>query len=90
MLHDILNSIDLEDIVNALHNASKSFKSHTCIDVLALHFLVVTVSVAVELAENEVPYLDDTVAVACLLEVLERTVSLTAVEVYLGTWTAWT
>ena len=90
MLHDILNGVNFKDIVNALHNASKSLKTHTCVDVLVLHFFVVAVSVAVELAEYQIPDLDNTVAVACLLEVLERAVSLATVEVYLGTWAAWT
>ena len=90
VLHDILNGVHLKDVVHALHNAGKSLKTHTCVDVLALHFLVVAVSVAVELAEYQVPDLDDTVAVAGLLEALEGTVGLASVEVDLGAGAAGT
>ena len=90
MLHDILNSIDFKDIIHALHNAGKSFKPHTCVNIFIFHFGIVTVSVTVELAENKVPYFDNTVAVACLFKIFKRTISLTTVEMYFGAWTAWT
>ena len=90
MLHDILNCIDLEDIIHALHYASETLKSHTGVEILAYNLSVVTVSVAVELAEHEVPDLDNTVAVACLLKIDERTVAVTSGEVDLRAGTAGT
>ena len=41
--------IDLKEIVNSLHYASKTLKSHTCIYVLLCKLGVVTVSVVIEL-----------------------------------------
>ena len=90
MLHDVLNGVYLEDIVDALHCTGKSFKSHTRINILALHFSIVSVSVAVELAENKIPYLNYTVDLTCLLKTLKRAIFLASVEVDLGAWTAWT
>ena len=81
VLHYVLNGIYLEEVVNALHSAGKTLKAHTCINVLVSHFSVVAVSVAVELGEYQVPYLDNSVAVACLLKALKGAVFLASVEV---------
>lgn len=88
VLHYVLNGIYLEEVVNALHSAGKTLKAHTCINVLVSHFSVVAVSVAVELGEYQVPYLDNSVAVACLLKALKGAVFLASVEVDLGAGTA--
>ena len=84
VLHYVLNGIYLKEIVNALHSAGKTLKAHTCINVLVSHFSVVAVSVAVELREYQVPYLDNSVAVACLFKALKGAVFLASVEVDLG------
>ena len=36
MLHNVLNGVNLKEIVNALHNAGKAFKTHTRINIAAL------------------------------------------------------
>ena len=90
VLHYVLNSVYLEDVINTLHYTGKSFQTHTGVDVLVFHLSIVTFAVTVVLAEYQVPYLDDSVAVTCLLEALERTVSLATVKVYLRAGTAGT
>ena len=62
--HNVLNGIDLENIIYTLHNASKSFKAHTCVDILLSKFGIIAVAVIIELAENIVPKLNISVALA--------------------------
>ena len=64
VLHDVLYGINLEQVVYALHHTSQTFQTHTGINVLVFHFGVVTVAVAVKLAEYQVPNLYIAVAVA--------------------------
>ena len=88
VLEDVLNGVDLEQVVNALHYAGETLQTHAGVDVLVSHFSVVAVSVAVELGEYQVPDLDNSVAVACLLKALKGAVFLASVEVDLGAGTA--
>ncbi len=81
MLHDILDSIDLENVVNVLHYAGKTLETHTGINILALHFSVVAVSVTVELAEYEIPDLDDIIDLALSLKFLAVELSAAAYSV---------
>ena len=64
LLHSILNRINFKDIINTLHNASKSFETHTGIDILLCKFGIIAVTVIVELAEYIVPELGESVALA--------------------------
>ena len=82
-LHNVLNSINLEQVVNILHYAGKTLKSHTCINVLCRKLSIITLAVIVELCEYEIPYLDNSVTFSCLFKALERTVLFTSVKVYL-------
>ena len=49
LVDDLADRIDLEHIVNALHNASKTLKTHTRVYVLLSKLGIITVSVVVEL-----------------------------------------
>ncbi len=90
MLHNILNGIDLENVVNALHNAGKSFKSHSRINIFALHFGIIAVSVAVELTENEIPDLYDIILIALSFKacLVKFSAAANSVEMYLAARTA--
>ena len=88
---NLLNGVDLEHIVNALHYASKALKAHTGVDVLLCELGVVALAVVVELGEYVVPNLHEAVAVAAGLTVGRATAVLdSAVEVDLGARTAGT
>ena len=49
------NGVNLEHVVNALHYAGETFKTHAGIDVLVFKFGVGAVAHVVELRENVVP-----------------------------------
>ena len=63
MFHNILNCVNEEKVVNTLHNTGKSFKSHTCINVLLGKFGVTTLSISLKLGKYVVPYFHVTVTV---------------------------
>ena len=63
VLHDVLDGVDLEEVVHALHDAGEALKTHTGIDIAALEAGIVIVAV-IKLGENEVPELNISVAVA--------------------------
>ena len=86
VLHNILNGVDLEQVVHALHDTCQTFQTHAGVDVLVFHFSVVAVAVAVELAEYQIPYLNITVAVTANVAVrLAAALFRTTVEVDLRT-----
>ena len=64
MLHDILNGIYKEEIIDALHYTGEALKAHACIYILLLELCIIAVAVRLELREYEVPDLYITVAVA--------------------------
>jgi hypothetical protein len=64
VLHDVLHGVDEEQIVHALHHAGQALEAHAGVDVLLVERRVVAVAVVVKLGENEVPDLDEAVAVA--------------------------
>ena len=64
LLHDILNGVNLKKIVHALHNDSKSFKSHAGVYVRMLQTVVISVFVLIELCEHQIPHFHESVAVA--------------------------
>ena len=81
--HDILNSVNLKKIANSLHNASKSFKAHSCINIGVLHRSIVSVSVRIVLRENEVPEFNISVTIATNSTVrLAATIFLASVKIY--------
>ena len=63
-IKDLSDSVNLEEVVNVLHYTSKSFKTHTCVDILSCELGVVALAVVVELREYVVPDLDKAVALA--------------------------
>ena len=63
MLHNIADSVNLKEVVNALHDASESFKTHTGINIAAFKASIVSVSVVFKLGENKVPEFGISVAV---------------------------
>ena len=84
VLHNILNSINLKNIMNVLSDTSKSLKTHTCIDVGICKRCVVILAVVFKLSENKVPEFYVSVAFATNLTVgATATVLLTAVIVKL-------
>ena len=90
MLHDVLNGVHFKEVVHALHDASQTFQTHTRINVLVFHFGVMSVAVAVELAEYQVPDFDITVAVtANAASWLSAALFLATVEIDFRTRTTW-
>jgi hypothetical protein len=88
---DLLNGVDLEHIVNALHYASKTLKTHTGVNVLLRELGVVALTVVVELGEYVVPDLHKAVAVATGLTVGRAAAIFdSAVEIDFGARTAGT
>ena len=69
VLHNILHRIHLKQVVHALHHACQTLQPHAGVDVLVLHFCVVPLAVAVELAEYQIPYLNKPVTFAAHLTI---------------------
>ena len=91
MFHNILDCIDKEKVVNALHYAGKTFKSHTCINVGVVKRSVVAVAVVFKLRENKVPNFNKSVALAAYAAVgTAAALVLASVEVNFGAGAAWT
>ena len=89
VLHDVLDGVDLEEVVHALHDAGEALKTHTGIDIAALEAGIVIVAVVIKLGENEVPELNISVAVAAdSAGRRAATVLLAAVEIELRAGTA--
>ena len=57
MFHNILNGIHFKQVVYILHNASQSFKSHTCVDVRVLKRGIIIITVVFKLGEHQIPEL---------------------------------
>ena len=90
-IEDLSDGVYLEEVVNVLHYASKTLKTHTCIDVLCSKLRIVALAVIVELREYVVPDLDKSVALAAGVAVGVTTcVLLATVEIDLGAGTAGT
>ena len=64
MLYNVLNRVNLKQVVHALHNNCKSFKSHTGVNVRVRERIVISVIVLVKLRKHKVPNLHISVAVA--------------------------
>ena len=89
-ISDELDCINVEDGINALQYAGKSFKSHSCIDVRMSQSRIRAVFLAVKLSEYVIPELEVSVAVTARLAVRLATAPLRAsVEVDLGARSAW-
>ena len=88
---NVLYRVNVEKAVNVLHNAGKSFKPHTRVDILLFKRGIVIMSVIVELGENDVPELNVSVAVTADMAVGTSAAFVRAsVEVYLRAGTAGT
>ena len=85
LIEDLAHAVDLEHVVDALHDAREAFEAHARVDVLVFEGLVGAVAHAVELREDVVPDLHIAVAVAAGPAVgLAAAVLFAAVEVDLG------
>ena len=85
MPHDIFNRINLKEVVNPLHYASKTFKSHTGVDVFLFKLGIITVAVVVKLGKYVVPNFHKTVAIAARLAIRRAAaVFFAAVKVNFG------
>ena len=73
LISDSLDGINIKDRINALHKSSKSFKAHTCVDILLFQRSIGSVLVSFKLCENKVPELHISVAIAAY-----RTIRFTA------------
>ena len=83
------DSIYIKNRIYILNNYSKTFKSHTGIDVLLFQSCIVSVSIVFELCENVVPYFHVTVAVTAYRTArFAAAVFLSSVIIDLRTWTA--
>jgi hypothetical protein len=91
LVDNLTDRVNLEHIVNSLHYASESLKTHTGIDVLLSELGVVALTVVVELGEYVVPDLHESVAVATGLTVGRAAAIFdSAVEIDFGARTAGT
>ena len=89
VLHNVLYCVNLENVVNVLNDASKSFKAHTCIDIRICKRCIVVFTVIFKLSENKIPEFNVTVTFATNLTIrAATTVFFTAVIVKLRTRTA--
>ena len=89
MISDSLYCINVKDRVNVLHDRSKSFKAHTCVDIFLLKWSISAVLMSFKLCEYKVPELHVSVAVAADLTIrLATTIFLSSVKIYLRAWTA--
>ena len=85
----LTDRVNLEHIVNTLHYASKTLKTHTGIDILLSKLGVVALAVIIELGEYVVPDLHESVAIATGLTVgRAATVLDSTVEINFGAGTA--
>ena len=84
-IENFSHGINLEKVINPLHYAGKSLKSHTRIYILLRKLGVVAVTVVIKLGEYVVPDLHKSIAIASGLAILGAASVLdSAVEVYLG------
>ena len=87
--HNIPHGVNLEKIINVLHDNSHSFKPHACIDVRVRKSVVNPVFILVKLCEHKIPELNETVAFAADLAVgLAAAVFFAAVIINLAARTA--
>ena len=91
MLHDVLYGINFKQIIDTLHYTSQPFQTHTGINILVLHFGIVTISIAVKLAEYQVPnfYIAVAFAANCTIR-FAAALFRSTVKVNFRTWAAWT
>ena len=75
------HGVDLEERVNLLHDAGDTLQTHTGVDVLLLQGDIVVVTVVLKLGKDQVPELDEAVAVTAGMAVGAAGVLLAAVEV---------
>ena len=87
--HNVLNGINLEKVINSLHNAGKALKPHSRINIRVVKRSIIAVSVVIKLSEYVIPKLGITVAVASGTAV-RRTAAIffSAVKIYFRTRTA--
>ncbi len=64
-----LKGIDIKDGVHILNNGSKTFQSHTGIDILLLQLGIVTVSISVKLRKYIIPHFYKTIAIASYMAI---------------------
>ncbi len=69
VLHNVLHGIHLKEVVHALRNAGKSFKTHSRINIWVCQSCVIIAAVIVKLRENKVPNFHKAVAVTAHLTV---------------------
>ena len=85
MLHDIFYGINLKEVVNPLHYASKTFKSHTGVYIFLFKLGIIAVAVVVKLGKYVVPNFHKTVAIATRLAIRRAAaVFFAAVKVNFG------
>ena len=91
MLHDIFYGINLKEVVNPLHYAGKTLKTHTGVDIFLFKLGIIAVAVVVKLGKYVVPNFHKTVAVAARLAIRRAAaVFFAAVKVNFGARTAGT
>ena len=85
VLHGVLNSVNLKEVVNTLHYTSKSLKTHTGIDIWLCKASVIIMSVIFKLSENKVPNLNKAVTFAAYLTIRAAAALInTTVKINLG------
>ena len=91
LVNNLTDRINLKHIVNSLHYASETLKSHSRIDILLRKLGIISLSVVVELREYVVPDLDKSVSLAAGVAVgVIACILLAVVEIDLGAGAAGT
>ena len=89
VLHDIADGVHLKEVINALHDARKPFKTHAGINIAAFKARIISVAVVFKLSENKVPELGVSVAVTARAAIRRAAaVFFTAVKVNFRAGTA--
>gem|GEM_PF-6938755 len=84
------DGINLEDIVNTLHNGGQTFETHTGVDIRVCQRIVVAFLVLVKLGKYQVPELNITVTLTAWSAVwAAAAVFFPSVIVKLGAGAAW-
>ena len=83
LFHNVADCVNLKNIAYALHNARKTFKTHTGVDIRVRQTVVISVFVLVKLREYEVPEFNISVTFTADFAVgFSAAVFLTAVKIY--------
>ena len=84
MVTDSLDSVNVKDRLDILHHSSKSFKSHTSVNIFLFKWCICSVLVTFKLCEHEIPEFHISIAITAYCTIrLSTTVLFSTVEINL-------